>query len=357
MRVLSLFIILITLFLGACQGEDPSVSKSGAKKKKSHFVEVARVNISDKAMRFSATGILSTQRDVKIINQEEGVLISLPYFEGDRVQKGDVLARLDDTILRTEYQRAQSALVKAQQDLQRVETLFKAQLAAEESLNGAQVALDAAMAEEKLLKTRLAYTTMIAPFNAIVTARLLEPGDVAQRFTHLLTLSDPKSMVVEVQLSDLLVRHIAEQTKVSVSIDAMPGEKIQGMVSRIHPRLDVQTHQVQVEVQLIQTPAKLRAGQFCRVEFVMEKTPRVMLPFQALRRDESSEFVFVVNEQNKIQRRDVKTGVRMGEFVEILNGVQANQQVVTKGFLDLKPGKSVQIVNPEAKASASAKSG
>ena len=339
----SLFIFtFVAITLTACGQESVDKPK---KPKKAHFVETALVSLSSEPLEFTRTGTLSPKREIKIIAREEGVITELPLFEGDAVKKGELLARLDDTLLRAELSRAKALHTKARQDLARAQALYKQKLGSEESLNAAQVAFEIARAEETLLNTRLAYTRITAPFAGVISQRMLDPGNVAQRYTHLLTLTDLRSLITEVSISELLLTQITINSPVKINIDALGNQIFTGHVRRIHPSLNPQTRQATVEIEMTPAPKSARPGQFCRVLFQTSQGERLIIPFKALRRDEKSEFVFVVNDENKIKRQDVVTGIRINEQIAVIQGLENGQQVVTKGFLDLKPGKTVKVVN------------
>ena len=122
-----------------------------------------------------------------------------------------------------------------------------------------------------------------------------------------------------------------------------------GRVSRIFPNLDPVTRRGTVEVELKPVPAGARPGQLCRVQLKTSDASRLLVPFSALRRDQAGEYVYSVDAENKVHRTTVVGGLRIDEQVEILDGISEGQNVVTKGFLDLTPGKKVKIVSREPK--------
>lgn len=340
-----IFLILVQLISG-CDQEAASTEK---KTKKAHLVESVTVIVSSTGVEQIRTGTLRARREVKIHNQEDGQIIKLPYFEGDVVQKGDVVARLDDKLLLAQLARAQATLKQAQQDLERTKNLFKKKLVSDEELNRAQTALEVAKADEEVLATRVSYTTIRAPISGVVSARLSEPGNIAERYTHLLTLSDPTSLITEVTLSELLLSKLSVDHPVKVSVDALGGQIFDGRVSRIYPNLDPVTRRGTVEVELKPVPEGARPGQLCRVRIKTNAANRLVIPFNALRRDQTGEYVFTINDENRVQRSKVLGGLRIGEQVEILDGLSEGQQVVTRGFLDLIPGKEVKVVSQDKK--------
>ena len=334
--------VVSLFFVAACSQETPG--KPNKKPKALHLVEAVQVNLSSVAVERVRTGTLRARREVKIHNQEDGEIIKLPYFEGDRVRQGDVLVQLDDKLLQAQLNRAQATRQQAEQDLKRTRNLFRKKLVSDEELSRAETALEVAKADEQVLKTRLSYTTIKSPINGIVSARLSEPGNIAERYTHLLTISDPTSLITEVTLSELLISKLAVGHPAAVTVDALSDEIFQGRVSRIFPNLDPVTRRGTVEVELKPVPKGARPGQLCRVTLATNTAQRLVIPFSALRRDQGGAYVFTVDSSSIVHRSPVVSGLRIGEQVEILSGLEQGQQVVTKGFLDLAVGKQVKIV-------------
>lgn len=348
MRIFGLMaVVLLLQFLIGCSQDKETSAK---KEKKAHLVESVKVNLSTAGVEQIRTGTLRARREVKIHNQEDGQIIKLPYYEGDMVNKGEVVARLDDKLLLAQLARAQATLQQAKQDLQRTKNLFKKKLVSDEELSRAQTALEVAKADEEVLATRVSYTTIRTPISGVVSARLSEPGNIAERHTHLLTISDPTSLITEVTLSELLISKLSLNHPVNVSVDALGGDVFEGHVSRIFPNLDPITRRGTIEVELKPVPEGARPGQLCRVKLKTNAASRLVIPFSALRRDQAGEYVFSIDEDQKVQRTKVVGGLRIGEQVEILDGLTEGQQVVTKGFLDLVPGKKVKIVSRDKKS-------
>jgi membrane fusion protein (multidrug efflux system) len=332
------------LVLYAC---DNKPAQTKAKQQKTHYVEVIPVQKKPLAIEHTRTGTLRARREVEIHNQEEGKVDLLPFYEGDRVKKGQLIAQLDDSLLQAQLNRARITREKAEQDLKRIEALNQKNLASDEALYDVESQLKVAHADETLLKTRIGYTRLTAPFNGVITERNIEPGSVAERFTHLLTVADPSSLVTEVNVSALLLARLKVNEPVDVTIDALGGKSFPGHILRIHPTIDPVTRRGTVEVEIKPVPAGAQPGQFCRVLIRSATEKRTMIPFKSLRRDDSDEYVYVVDDQNKAQRVPIVSGLRIADDVEVLSGLEPGQQVITKGFLNLQAGKSVQIVSAD----------
>jgi len=377
-----LFSVPVFLYtLAACSKDTPQSSR---KPDKVHLVEAATVQLVNSGVNRVRTGTLRARREINIYSQEEGRVTALPLYEGDKVKKGQVVARLDDELLRSQLERAQATRRKAEADLKRIRDLYKRKLTTDEEMSRIETEQEVAKADVELLVTRLSYTIIKAPIDGVISRRLTEPGNVVEKHTHLLTISDPSSLVTEVSLSELILPQIALDDPVKVTIDALGNAVHNGSILRIHPTLDPVTRRGTVEVEIKPVPNGARPGQLCRVEFTTRVAERLTIPFRAIRRDDQGEYVYVLEAPAKEavdnegkqqpandvrnegrQHRDsgsktdaagegnfrvakriaIRSGLRIGEQVEILQGLQERQQVVTRGFLDLNDGKQVKVVN------------
>lgn len=343
-HLLSVFIVfLATIFvLSGCNSDTPEKAK---KNKNEHLVEIAAAIQTNLEVTVTRTGTLKSLHEVKIYNQEEGRITELPFYEGDHVNKEILVARLDDKLIRAQLHRAEATLKKSQQDIKRIRDLYKRKLASDQEIANAETEYEVAKADKELLETRLGYTRIVAPINGVITQRLTEPGNVAERYSHLLTIADPTSLVTEVTVSELLIPELKVGDPANVRIDALGEQHYPGVITRIHPSLDPVTRRGIIEVELKPVPAGSKPGQFCRVTLATHAGDRLTIPFRALRRDSQGEYVFVVNTESKVGRVGVTSGLRIDEQVEIISGLNEGQQVITKGFLSLKVGKKVKPVN------------
>lgn len=343
MHRLPIALLATTLLAGPVLAAGTPVPKAGPKDKP-QLVRVLEIQADDTRISNERTGTLSYNRQVRIYNQEEGRIAFLPWFEGDHVAAGAELVRLDDALLQAELARSQAQVRQAQLDLRRVSDLVTKKAASRDELARARTAVEVAQADASLQQTRLSYARIHAPFDGLVTERLLESGDVAPRHTHLLTLADPQSLVIKTKVSDLLLPHLQRNDPVSVRIDALGRAEYPGHILRIHPLIDPITRLGIVEVLLDPVPAGARAGQFARLSLTSAAVPRLMVPFTALRRDREGEYVYVL-EDGKARRVTVRSGLRLGDRIELLSGIDGGQQVIYRGFLGLTDGKTVKAVN------------
>ena len=344
----SLYRALLTLCciisIASC-GQEPG--KSGAKNPPEHLIETAPVVSDNLSVVQTRTGTLRARRIVKIFTQEEGRVTALPFYEGDTIIKDDILVQLDSTLLMAQLTRATATRKQAEQDVKRLKRLIAKKVTSEDEYTRALTQLDVARADEVILKTRVGYTTIRSPISGIISARLSEPENIVGRHEHLLTVTDHSSLITELPVSELILPYLLKGDKAKVKIDALGDSVHVGRITRIHPDIDPVTRRGKIEVELQPVPIGAASGQLCRIELNTHAAKRQVIPFSALRRDNKSEYVFIVGEESKAQRVDVTSGLRLAEKIEITDGLIDGQQVITKGFLGLISGKKVKPVSSD----------
>ena len=339
MRLLLPFIVLLAV---ACSdaGNDKAAPEPRA-----HLVELATAATGRLALGADRAGSLRAQREVRIVNQEEGEVVAVTVREGDRVQRGQVLVRFDDRLLSAQLDQATATLRQAQLEHERNRQLIDKGFIGADALTRSETALEVARAQQRLLATRVQNLTIRAPFAGVISERRVEPGGVSGALTHLLTLLDPSTLLTDVAVSELVLPALKVGDPVVVRIDALPGSVHAGRIVRIHPSIDPASRTGRVEVALAPVPPGARPGQLSRVELATGGAERVLVPLSALRRDAQGEFVFVYAD-GAVERVAVASGLRLADQVEIRSGLAAGAQVVIKGFIGLAPGQRVKPVTP-----------
>jgi RND family efflux transporter MFP subunit len=348
MKTQIITLLLLLGLLAGC-GEQAADNKP---KQRAQLVELATVVADTLSLQQRRTGTLRARREVNIHTQEEGQVAALPYYEGDHVKQGDVLVRLDDVLLNAQLDKARATLRQAQQDLARLQTLSKRKLVSSEQLLGAETRLQVARSDLAVLETRLGYTRILAPFDGVITARLTEPGNVVERHQHVLTISDPASLVTELTVSELVLPHLVVGDTAEVQIDALGEARFTGRITRIHPEIDRLSRRGTVEVELDPVPGMARPGQLCRVMLSTRSARRTVIPFDAVRRDDTGEYVYRVTPENKADKVNITIGLHLADKVEVLSGLKPGDRIVLKGFMGLTPGKPVKPVKPGNKKQA-----
>ncbi len=336
----TLALLLITGLLLAGCGNDAPAGRHGHERPPP-TVAVATVETGALTGTRHVSGRLDAIRRVKIFNQEAGRIVALPWHAGDRVEQGALLVRIDDSLIQAELRKARANLAQARSDRQRLDTLYRNKMVSEEDIARADTAIALAEAEVSALETRLARTRIRAPFDAIVTERLIEPGDVAPTHSHLLTLIDPARLKAVVPVSERLIAGLKPGTPVTLRIDALGDRPVAGEVLRIAPRVDRRTLKAQVEITLPGQPGAL-PGQLVRVELPVRTASRLHVPFVAVRHDSHGAYVWRLDGEGRVHKARVITDLQLGERIAIREGLDAGDRIVVKGFVGLRDGRKVR---------------
>ena len=343
-------LLLFASMLVAC---DNGPQQSAPKKQQhTHVVEVDTVRIRQVQSRLTATGTIEAATIVRLYNEVSSRITYLPYHEGDAVAEQSVIVGLDDELIQAELDKVVAQQQQAKLDYERLQQLMPKKLASDEEVARAHTALDIAIAEEKLQRTLLSKAIIKAPFAGVITERFYEPGDVVPMHSHILTLIDPKSLQVKIQLSENWIPLIRQGDEVEISIDALGESRYHGRISRIYPTIDPDTRKGTVEVAFLPVPFGARAGQLARVYLETRPEKRPVIPARALHHDAKGAYVYVVRDDEQGKTTTAKTYVQKGtqydNLIEVSSGLHVDDRIVIKGFIGLRDGKQVKILEKPA---------
>lgn len=338
-----LFVVFPLLF--ACEQSTDSKPK---RSKSAHLVEVHNARIEAVRTRLKTSGSLRAETQVKVFNEISARVLELPFYPGDQVTSGQQIARLDDSLIRAELDKATALRKLARSDYDRLKKLKPNQLASAEEIASAKTELDVALAEEKLQKTRLAQTVIRAPFDGVITERLVEPGDVVSLHSHMLTVIDPGSLHLVVQLAEQWMPFVSTGDHVSISIDALGNAVHDGSIKRIYPGIDEFTRKGTIEIGFDPQPFGTQPGQLARVELFTHSVDQLVIPANSLHHDSSGAYVYTLDSNDKTNKVHVNKGQQYGNLLAIQSGLDVNSRVVVKGFIGLRNGKKVKVVDGSA---------
>ena len=156
---------------------------------------------------------------------------------------------------------------------------------------------------------------------------------------------DPESLRVKIFLSEHWIPQIQTGDPVEIQVDALADSVHPGQIKRIHPTIDASTRKGIVEIAFMPAPFGAQAGQLARVLLKTRPASKLVLPSHAIHHDGKGAYVYVVNEDNQVNKTYVRKGVQYGETIEITSGLEVEDAVVVKGFNGLRHGKKVKVRN------------
>jgi len=339
-------IIAFTLTGILLSGCDDTAETAKKRKNKPHQVNTVIAKAQDSLIerRFNAT--INAPNTVNISNQIAGTLLEIPHRPGAKINQGDILIKLDDSLTRAEYQKALASLDKAVQDLARIKKLLPRQLASAEELSSADTSLKLAKAEVTLKKIQLERSIIKAPFSGVISQRLLEPGNSVVTNTHILTLVDNSNLIAKSAVPESYLLSLKKGRKVSLNIPAL-SYQLNAFISTIYPTVDQKTQQIPIEVRFEHKDKNLYPGLFAEIIISEKINNAILIPVNAVQYDTKGAWIYTLDNKGKAQIKRITTGRNINNKIEILTGLTDGNTVITKGFVGLRPGKKVVSIQAD----------
>jgi len=320
----------------------------------------------------SISGTLEPDREAVLRAQVTGSVLQTYADQGQVVNAGTVLARIDASGIQDAYNSARAGLVSARnaadvaaKDLARNEKLLAAGAIAERDIDQsrrASIAAQAALedANSRLATAEKAYrsTTVTSPFNGIVSERPVSAGDVVQPGTALFTVVDPSSMRLEASVPAEQLASIRIGVPVDFTVSGYPGRQFVGRITRINPTADPTTRQVRIYVSIPNEGRALVGGLFANGRMSTATKMGLVVPQSAVDVRGSIPSVMRVR-QGKAEKVPVKIGLtdKTSETIEVLSGIQPGDTLLMGAAMGITPGTPIRISAPTAAAAATSGKG
>jgi membrane fusion protein (multidrug efflux system) len=327
---------------GRGQGGGPG----GGLKRPPMPVEVAPVEQGPMLDRFAAVGTIEAGEAIEVVSEIDGVVVGLPFREGEPVRAGALLAQLDDVTLRAELARAEALRDQTRTTWERVKSVVDQAAGAPQDLDDAAAALKVAEANLELAQARLAKTRILAPWAGIVGARRVSPGAFLRAGQSITDLASIREIKVSFAAPERYLSLLGRGTPVSVSTAAYRDETLTGRIDVVEPVLDPRLRSARVLARVPNPERKLRPGMSADVTVVLaERTSALAIPSEAVFVEGGQAFVYVVHPDSSVGRVGVTLGSRTAERVEVTAGLEAGTQVVRAGHQKLFPGARVMPIS------------
>ncbi len=304
------------------------------------------------AIRLPAT--LSPIAQVTIYSKVSGYLKSIAVDKGDRVKAGQVLAVIDAPELKQRYEQARSTYRIKQVTYTRLRNVWEEDpdIIAKQDVDVAEAAYWGAKHALEQLAAELEYAKVRAPFSGTITARFVDVGAMIQSATSsatqtlpLFTLMDMSTIRVYASVPQEDVSYVDPGVRASITIAELPEKDFQGEVTRTTGALDPTTRTMLVEIHVPNPEHQLQPGMFATATlYLQEHRNALALPPAALTTTEhraTRSSVFVVA-QGKVRQVPVRTGLDDGVWIEILDGLTGQEEVVVVGKSGLTDGQAVR---------------
>jgi RND family efflux transporter MFP subunit len=341
-------LLLVILFALGVLGGDEKTEPGNTPEQRSSLPDGAqtlKVEKQNADHALSWQGVVRSRLAVKIAPKLNARITDIPVHPGDKVKKGDILARLDDRDLQAAYQAADAALHAAQAQAaqagaeeKRIIDLYNKQAATRQNYDAVLAQAQAARAMAKQAagaaqqnKVMLGENILYAPFDGVVAERLQEPGDMAAPNQPIVSLHKPDDLRLEVAMTSHCLEPVKLGMNVKVRFDGV-SQAVIGNIDEVAPEIDPQTRTQTIKIKLPKLDG-IRHGQFGWLELGCTAEQSIlMIPESAIIHYGQLEAVKVLTEHN-LTTRHIRTGKRYGEQVEVLSGLHEGETILSNGGL------------------------
>jgi RND family efflux transporter MFP subunit len=363
---LSLLAFLAVTSLAGCSNEKARTAPSPETVRNIPVLAVQQANVPD---LLEAVGTLRAAQTSDAASQMMGNIVEIRAHEGDHVQRGQVLAIIDDSQPRAALDRAtandiaaQQQLVEAESDLalaastlERYQNLYEKKSVSPQEFDEVKARQQSALARRDMAKasqaqtqaalrqarTSLDYTRIRAPFDGVVTEKKADSGTLASPGMPVFTIEDVRRYRLEAVINENDLQYVRTGEQVSVVIDALNNAGLNGRVVQIVPAADPASRTFLVKIEL-PTDTRLRSGLFGRAQFARGERLALLIPLSAVVERGQLQGIFVLDQNQVASLRYISLGKPAGTEVEVLAGLRDGERLVAKpGAVDLN-GKRIE---------------
>jgi len=340
-------------------------------------VDTAVVGRKDIVDFITVVGNLIGEATVDVAPRVGGRIDNVFVKLGDRVTKGQLLAKMEDRDVTEQVHQAEANLevnkataTQRESDLQvakttydRIQSAYDKQLQSKQSLEDAQARYNSALGAVSVakaqasqtqarideLKITLSNTNILSPVDGFVGKRNLDPGAFAGTNTVIISVVDISTVRLVANLVEKDFRRVSAGVDAQVEVDAFPGERFRGKVSRMAPVFDPATRTAAMEIEVPNPGFRLKPGMYARVQLAAERRDHALVvPRNAVVDIEGQRGVYIADGQTA-RFTVIHTGLAEGDDVEVLDGLSEGARVVTVGALALKDGDKITVIGQKGR--------
>ncbi len=275
-----------------------------------------------------------------IMPQQGGRIRKINVEVGDFVAKGQILAEMD----RLQLDQLKLQIQNDEIEYARLKGLYEQGGVSQSDFEAAELGFKVRKSNYANLEEN---TILRSPISGFVTARNFDKGDMFAMSAPLFTVQQVTPVKLLVGISESEYTKVKKGDVVSLTVDALPGRTFTGKVQRLYPTINPMTHTFNAEVTVPNTDRALRPGMFARVKVIFGVDRHIVLPDQAIVKQEGTgqRFVYLVNEDHTVSYIPVGIGRHMGAEYEVTEGIPEGATVVVKGQAALRDGVKVNILS------------
>lgn len=311
---------VIIALAGACaKKEDGAAARKSAAAAAVQPVEVIAMAHHDLAETLNVVGTVAANESTQVRAEFSGLVRNIFFDEGQRVKKGDVLVKIDDTELVVQVAQAEASFKLAELGLKRSETLAQSRNISQADFDKSTSEFNITRAQFNLLRTRLQKTEIKAPFDGVVGSRTISPGDYVTTDSTITVIDDLSRLKIDFPVPERFLRKVKVGAPFVMKSRSLELEKpIHGEVYFVSSTINRQTRSSEVKGYITDPPPEMKPGMFANVEVVLDvRKGALTVPEGSIFNGPTGPQVVVVRE---------KDGVKTADFVPVIVGLRSRNR-------------------------------
>lgn len=306
-------------------------------------VNVAEAAVAPFGSSITKTVSVNPNREAKIMVSQPGQIVKWNADLGARVAQGAVMGHIDIKQTQLKLNSAELALKRLEKDYKRYSELLEGGGVTEVNFDEVKFNYENTKIQVDQLKQQLEDSYVRAPFSGVVTMKMIELGEFANPGSPLAILTDVSSLKVIARLNEAEAMSIKEGDKATITLGAEGNQNVEGRVTYIAPRADA-ARSFEVEIVFPNPGGKIKAGGFATASFgTAGEANALLIPRTSIVESLKDPFVYMLKD-GKATRRNIKVGREANGFIEVLEGIQPGEKVITTGQINLEEGTPVEPV-------------
>jgi len=309
-------------------------------------VEADSVTSGAISSNYVTTAVLEAKEEAFVVARASGIIDAIYVEEGDYVEKGQVLAKLDAQRYELNLLRAKADLQGLEKELVKINKVYSQKLVSDDVYDKLTSQHASATATLKIAQLDLKEATIVAPISGYIAERNAKVGNLTESFQRerMFHIVQQKELLGIVHLPERELANIRKDQQATLSIAAAGQNKVTAYVERISPVIDAKTGTVKVTLRVPNADNRLLAGMFAQVSLQYETHQNAtLLPRKALLSIDNTNSVFVITD-GVASKITVTTGFENADYIEIIEGLAGNEQVVITGHHNLKDQSPVEVI-------------
>ncbi len=310
-------------------------------------VIVAPVVMKQISDRIEALGTARATESVNITASITEKVTQIHFDDGQQVKAGDKLVVLSQAEEQADLIRAQAVRGERKLALERLRQLEERQLTSPDEIDRTRLELEQAEASINVIKTRISDRVIRAPFDGTVGLRNISAGALVETGDLIATLDDTREIKLDFSVPSVFLTELKPGMKIKAQAAALGNIEYSGEVKSINSRIDPVTRSIQVRALLPNPDGSILPGILMQVDLLLNTRQALVIPEAALLPLADRQYVMVrVDKDGKdtVEKRQVKIGLRLPGYVEILDGLSADEQIVTHGNSKVQPGDMLDVM-------------